>query len=85
MMTFLGLLGAACVLSMYAMLESGRMSSSDPRFYMVNGVGALLVAISIAADYDSADVGGIVVEAVWVVISVFGIVKYLRKQRVAND
>ena len=74
--TIMGILGACCAVGAFALLQSGRWSSTDPRFYAANGIGALLIGISIAADFDVADIGGIAVELAWVAISVMGLIKY---------
>jgi hypothetical protein len=74
--TWMGIVGACCAVGAFALLQSGRWSSTDPRFYAANGIGALLIGISIAVDFDAADIGGIVVEMAWVAISVMGLMKY---------
>ena len=63
---------------LYRLEERGWIKSDDPKFYAVNGLGAFMIAVSIAADYDSADLGGIAVEIAWVFISLLGIWKYMK-------
>lgn len=77
----LGIIGAACVLYMYWALEQGRVTPNTMRYYVINGIGALLVFMSILYSYDSGDVGGLIVEGLWVVISLMGITKILRKKQ----
>lgn len=77
----LGIIGAACVLYMYWALEQGRVTPNTMRYYVINGIGALLVFTSILYSYDSGDVGGLIVEGLWVVISLMGIAKILRKNQ----
>jgi hypothetical protein len=73
---WLGLAGAAIIVSVYWMLQNERMSSRTYRFYMLNATGSFLIAISIAFDYDPGDIGGIVVEISWVIISVLGMIRH---------
>lgn len=77
----LGILGAAMVVFTYWALEQGRIGTNDMRYYAVNGAGAFLVFISILYSYDSGDVGGLLVEGLWVVISLMGMTKILRKKK----
>ncbi len=39
-----------------------------------------MVAVSIAADYDSADLGSITVEIAWILISIFGIYSNVKRR-----
>ena len=77
--TILGLAGAGLIVGMYWALQRGLIKADDPKFYAVNGIGAFMIAMSIAVDYDSADLGGIVVEIAWVLISIIGLWKHLKK------
>lgn len=79
MFMIIGLIGSAVLVAAYWMLQDGRLTSDSPKFYAANGIGALMLAISIGANYDSGDLGGIIVECIWIGISVMGLVKYFRK------
>ena len=72
-MTILGVLGAALVVLMYAMLERGKIDAGSVTYYAINGIGAFLILISLAYDFDFADMGGIVLEICWLVVSFMGI------------
>lgn len=74
----LGIVGSLCCLSMYFLLEQGRIGADSPLFYLINGVGGVLVVISVAADFDKGDVGAILQDTVWATISLMGLVKTLR-------
>ena len=76
----LGLIGAFLMVSMYAMLEARRIKSTSPVFYLLNGLGALLVLASLAADFDPGDLGGVVTEGAWLIISIVGLIKVLRRR-----
>jgi hypothetical protein len=77
----LGMIGAAFAVGAFALLQAGRLTSADPRFYAANGIGALLIGASIAADFDMADIGGIAVELAWVAISIMGLMKYWKTRK----
>lgn len=78
LMTVLGIAGAALIVLMYALLERKKIPADSARYFAINGLGAALVLISLAYDFDSADLGGVVLEACWIVISGMGIWKALR-------
>lgn len=74
-MTILGIAGAALMVGMYAFLQQGRLNAQSITYYAVNGIGALLILISLSYDFDSADLGGIALEACWILISIMGIAR----------
>lgn len=70
--SMIGIVGALCCVSMYAAVSVGRIAASEPTFYVVNGVGALLVMASAAQEFDAGDLGTIAQELVWAVLSAVG-------------
>lgn len=79
-LTLMGLAGSLGMVAMYAMLEAGRITSKSTWFYAVNAIGALLVTIAIAADFDRGDLGGITTEVFWFFISLKGLVKCISRK-----
>jgi len=79
----LGLVGAAIIVSMYVLLEAEKISSRSAKYYAFNATGALLIMVSIAADFDAGDLGGVAVEVMWLGVSLMGLVKALRRGKVA--
>lgn len=77
-MTILGLSGAALMTAMYWLLQRGSISANNVKFYALNGLGALLITISITYDFDLADLGGIAVEIAWITVSLMGILRVIR-------
>ncbi|MEJ0060750.1 MAG: hypothetical protein WDM79_14750 [Terricaulis sp.] len=67
-----GLLGAACCVGMYAAVSMGKVSPEKPVFFIVNGIGALLVLIGAAHEFDTGDIGTIGQELIWAAISLIG-------------
>ena len=74
----LGALGVALVLWAYLALQLGRWRAEQLRYSVVNGIGALLIVISLCFAFNLA---AFLVEAFWVLISLVGIARWLRARR----
>ena len=70
----LGTIGVGVIVVTYFLLQLGRIKSDQLFYSLLNGVGAMLILISLYYDFNLPSV---VVEAFWLVISIFGILKYL--------
>ena len=73
----LGTLGVAIIILTYAFLQLGRIRSEQIIYSLLNAVGASLILISLYFDFNFPSV---VVEFFWLVISLFGIGKYLLRR-----
>ncbi|MSP94907.1 MAG: hypothetical protein EXR00_06505 [Alphaproteobacteria bacterium] len=71
----LGLLGSFVVIVAYFATQIGRLAATDWKFPFANLVGALLIIVSLWADWNFP---AFVVEAFWLVISFYGLVRYGR-------
>ena len=69
----LGTIGVGVIVVTYFLLQLGRIKSDQLFYSLLNGVGAMLILISLYYDFNLPSV---VVEAFWLVISIFGIVRY---------
>ncbi len=67
-----GILGAICCVAMYAAVSVGKISAEKPAFFIVNGVGAVLVLVGAAQEFDLGDAGTIGQELIWAAISLAG-------------
>jgi hypothetical protein len=74
----LGSAGVAVIILTYAMLQLGRIRSEQVLYSILNAVGASLILVSLYFDFNFPSV---VVEAFWLLISLFGIGKYLLRQK----
>lgn len=72
LMSFSGIVGAACCVGMYAAVSFGKICAERPMFYMVNALGAGLVLIGASHKFDVGDLGTIGQELIWAIISVIG-------------
>jgi hypothetical protein len=70
----IGTIGVGIIVVTYLLLQLGRIKSEQLVYSLLNGVGAALILISLYHDFNLPSV---VVEAFWLVISIFGIIRYL--------
>ncbi|HMT08706.1 MAG TPA: hypothetical protein PKA82_11935 [Pyrinomonadaceae bacterium] len=71
-----GTLGVAIIVVTYVLLQTGKVRSEQLKYSMLNAVGATLILISL---YFEFNLPSAVVEAFWLLISLYGIVRYLRR------
>ena len=74
----LGTLGVAIIILTYVLLQIERVRSDQLIYSMLNAIGAALILVSLYFDFNLPSV---VVEFFWLVISLFGIGKYLLRKR----
>ena len=77
----LGTLGVAVIILTYVLLQLGRIRSEQIGYSLLNAAGASLILVSL---YCSFNFPSFVVEFFWLLISLFGIGKYLRPQKGAK-
>ena len=71
-----GMVGVVAILAAYALLQAGRLRAEDPRHPALNGIGALLVLVSLVHDFN---LSAAVVEGAWLLISAYGLARSLRR------
>jgi hypothetical protein len=69
-----GTIGVAIIILTYVLLQIERVRSDQLSYSLLNAVGASLILVSLYFDYNFPSV---VVEFFWLLISLFGIGKYL--------
>jgi hypothetical protein len=84
-LSYLGVLGAVMCVLAYFLLERGKVSAEGIPYYFMNGFGAFLVLVAVLYSFDGGDMGAIVQELCWVIISLMGMFKVLKMKRVKND
>ena len=70
----LGTLGVGVIILTYVLLQIERIRSEQVMYSLLNAIGALLIIISL---YYSFNLPSFIVEFFWLLISLFGIGKYL--------
>jgi hypothetical protein len=74
----LGLLGAALFVIAFAGMQSEKLDPHRPPALLMNLGGAILILISLVYDFNLAS---FVLEAVWGLIALYGLTKYLLRRR----
>jgi len=74
----LGTLGVAIIVVTYVLLQTERVRSEEFKYSLLNAVGALLIIISLCYSFN---LPAFIVEFFWLLISLFGIGKYLLRQK----
>lgn len=78
----IGLTGVALILLAYFALQTERLRSEDWRFSAINGLGALLIMVSLFFTFNLAS---FVIEIFWLMISLFGLWKAWRRRRAGAE
>jgi hypothetical protein len=74
---FLGNVGALLITIDYLLLQVNRIGSNSLTYSLLNAAGASLIIISLLFNFN---LSAFVMEAIWVVISLFGLYRYFRSQ-----
>ncbi|MDQ1640060.1 MAG: hypothetical protein QOF62_3399 [Pyrinomonadaceae bacterium] len=72
---FLGNIGVVLIIIDYLLLQLNRISSNSLSYSLLNAVGAGLIIISLIFNFN---LSAFIMEAIWVVISLFGLYRYFR-------
>ena len=81
MADIIGMLGTAMILLSYLLLQTGRLNAERWPYSALNGVGALLVLISLWYEFNLA---AFVLELAWCLISAWGLYRTLVAARTAD-
>jgi len=73
----LGTLGVGVIIIAYVLLQIERIRSEQVMYSLLNAIGALLILISL---YYSFNLPSFIVEFFWLLISLFGIARTLRRK-----
>lgn len=72
-----GMLGVALIVAMYLLLQTGRIDPARPAFSILNALGAGLVLVSLAFDFNLA---AVLIEGFWLLISLYGLGRALQRR-----
>ena len=75
---FIGNIGVVFVLGTYLLLQLDRMSPRSLAYSALNGLGAILILVSLLVDFNMSS---FIIEVAWLSISVMGIYMYLRRNK----
>ena len=82
MADIIGMLGTATILLSYLLLQTGRLNAERWPYSAMNGVGALLVLISLWYEFNLA---AFVLELAWWLISAWGLYRTLVTARTVDS
>lgn len=71
-----GTVGAAAIVVTYFLLQVDKLNSDGLSYSVLNAVGAALILFSLTFKFN---LSAFLIEFFWVIISIYGIVKYLRR------
>jgi hypothetical protein len=74
----IGSIGVAVIIITYIFLQLGKIESKNPLYSILNAVGASLIIFSLYFDFNFS---AFVVEFFWLLISLFGIGRYLLNKK----
>jgi len=78
---FAGNVGVAMMVFAYLLLQMGKLRINDLSYSLTNAIGAVLVLISLLYSFN---LSAFLVETFWLLISLFGLIKFLRSTRQTN-
>lgn len=78
---FVGNVGVVVVLLTYLLLQMDRMVATSLTYSISNAIGAVLILISLAQDFN---LSAVIIESVWLIISVFGLARTIVLRRNAT-
>ena len=70
---FFGNVGVVLIIIAYLLLQLNRVSSNSLSYSLLNAAGASLIIISLIFNFN---LSAFIMEAIWVVISLFGLYRY---------
>lgn len=73
----LGIIGVVIILIAYLALQIEKLSAQDWRYSAMNGVGALLILVSLCFSFNLAS---FIIEIAWLAISLFGLFRAFQKR-----
>ncbi len=72
---FIGNIGVLAVLGTYLLLQLGRMNAQTLAYSGLNGLGAILILVSLLVDFNMSS---FIIEVAWLLISIMGVYMHVR-------
>ncbi len=77
-----GNVGVVLVLAAYLLVQLERLSAIQPPYLIANALGALLILASLMNEFN---LSAFAIEAAWLLISAYGLVRYFTKASSLTD
>ncbi len=74
----LGIIGVVSIVATYMLLQLEKQFSTSFLYSAANGLGASLILASLIYDFN---LSAFIIEAFWLLISIYGIVRYFSRNR----
>ncbi|MCH9027874.1 MAG: hypothetical protein IIA05_12310 [Proteobacteria bacterium] len=74
----LGIIGVVLILATYMLLQLEKLSAKSFIYSATNGLGASLILVSLIYEFN---LSAFIIEAFWLLISVYGMVRYFSRNR----
>ncbi|MDH3492440.1 MAG: hypothetical protein OEM82_02735 [Acidobacteriota bacterium] len=68
-----GSAGVTLIIAAYFLLQTKKIKTGNPMYFLINGIGAALILLSLCFDFNFP---AFIVEFFWLLISLYGIGKY---------
>lgn len=78
----IGIIGVFVIIVAYMLLQLEKMEAKDLSFSVLNTLGALLIIISLMYDWNLAS---FLMESIWMLISLYGILKYYKLKKTEEN
>ncbi len=75
----IGNVGVALILGSYLLVQLRRLDATRVPYLLANGLGAGLILVSLARDFN---LSAFVIEVVWLLISLYGLARIFLERRV---
>ena len=72
---FIGIIGVFVIMIVYILLQLEKMDAKGFWFSFLNGIGALLIIVSLFFDWNLAS---FLMEFAWLLISLYGVIKFFK-------
>lgn len=78
----IGIIGVILIIIAYMLLQLEKMDPKELGFSLLNAIGGLLIIISLLYNWN---VASFLMEAIWVIISLYGVLKYYKTKKKNED
>jgi hypothetical protein len=75
----IGNMGVLLILGSYLLVQLRRLEATGVSYLLANGLGALLILVSLARDFN---LSAFLIEVVWLLISLYGLARIFLERRV---
>lgn len=82
LLDIVGVVGVILLVITYLLLQVNKLPSSGLLYSLLNAIGASLIILSLL---DNFNLSAFLMEAFWVLISLIGVVRYLRRPMPSTD